>query len=170
VQRKALPFPIGRVELIIMVASLMALNALAIDMMLPALELMSDDFALPAVNDRQWVITSYIYGMAIGSILYGTLADRYGRKPVLLVTTAIYIIFGICCAFAWDYDMLLIARFIQKLGQSRKPAPALFQLIPPILAKKNLNRFLLAAFTDRGFQLVHFGRNRNRVQFQTVAR
>ncbi len=117
-ENKALPFPIGRVELIVMVASLMALNALAIDMMLPALELMSDDFALPAVNDRQWVITSYIYGMAIGSILYGTLADRYGRKPVLLVTTAIYIIFGICCAFAWDYDMLLIARFIQGLAAS----------------------------------------------------
>lgn len=117
-ENKALPFPIGRVELIIMVASLMALNALAIDMMLPALGLMSDDFALPAVNDRQWVITSYIYGMAMGSILYGTLADRYGRKPVLLVTTAIYIIFGILCAFAWDYDLLLIARFIQGLAAS----------------------------------------------------
>ncbi|MEJ6595302.1 multidrug effflux MFS transporter [Parasphingorhabdus sp.] len=117
-ENKVLPFPIGRVELIIMVASLMALNALAIDMMLPALGLMSDDFALPAVNDRQWVITSYIYGMAMGSILYGTLADRYGRKPVLLVTTAIYIIFGILCAFAWDYDLLLIARFIQGLAAS----------------------------------------------------
>jgi len=116
VENKALPFPIGRVELIIMVASLMALNALAIDMMLPALGLMSDDFALPAVNDRQWVITSYIYGMAMGSILYGTLADRYGRKPILLVTTAIYIIFGILCAFAWDYELLLIARFIQGLA------------------------------------------------------
>lgn len=115
-ENKALPFPIGRVELIIMVASLMALNALAIDMMLPALGLMSDDFALPAVNDRQWVITSYIYGMAMGSILYGTLADRYGRKPILLVTTAIYIIFGILCAFAWDYELLLIARFIQGLA------------------------------------------------------
>lgn len=115
---KALPFSIGRVELIILMASLMALNALAIDMMLPALGLMSDDFALPAVNDRQWVITSYIYGMAMGSILYGTLADRYGRKPVLLVTTAIYVIFGILCAFAWDYDLLLIARFIQGLAAS----------------------------------------------------
>lgn len=117
-ENKALPFPIGGVELIIMAASLMALNALAIDMMLPALGLMSDDFALPAVNDRQWVITSYLYGMAIGSILYGTLADRYGRKPLLLVTTAIYIVFGILCAFAWDYDMLLIARFIQGLAAS----------------------------------------------------
>ena len=115
-QNKALPFPIGRVELIILMASLMALNALAIDMMLPALGLMSDDFALPAVNDRQWVISSYIYGMAIGSILYGSLADRYGRKPVLLVTTAIYIVFGILCAFAWDYELLLIARFVQGLA------------------------------------------------------
>ena len=117
-QHKALPFPIGRIELIILMASLMSLNALAIDVMLPALGLISDDFALPDVNDRQWIITSYIFGMAIGSIIYGSLADRYGRKPILLVTIAIYIIFAILCAFAWDYDMLLIARFIQGLAAS----------------------------------------------------
>ncbi len=117
-ENKALPFPIGRVELIILMASLMALNALAIDVMLPALGLISDDFALPNVNDRQWIITSYIFGMALGSILYGSLADRYGRKPILLVTIAIYILFAILCAFAWDYDLLLIARFIQGLAAS----------------------------------------------------
>ncbi|MEQ8742527.1 multidrug effflux MFS transporter [Parasphingorhabdus sp.] len=117
-QSKALPFPIGRTELVVMMASLMSLNALAIDIMLPALGLISDDFALQAVNDRQWTITSYIYGMAIGSILYGSLADRYGRRPVLLVTIAIYTGFGILCALAWDYELLLIARFIQGLAAS----------------------------------------------------
>lgn len=96
----------------------MSLNALAIDIMLPALGLISDDFALTDPNGRQWVVTSYILGMATGSILYGSLADRYGRKPVLLVTTAIYIIFGLLCALAWDYDLLLIARFIQGLAAS----------------------------------------------------
>tara|TARA_R110000824_G_scaffold338547_2_gene525092 strand:- start:3010 stop:4212 length:1203 start_codon:yes stop_codon:yes gene_type:complete len=99
-----------------MMASLMSLNALAIDIMLPALGLISDDFALPNVNDRQWTITSYIYGVAIGSILYGSLADRYGRRPVLLVTISIYTGFGILCALAWDYDLLLIGRFIQGLA------------------------------------------------------
>ena len=101
-----------------MMASLMSLNALAIDIMLPALGLISDAFALEAVNDRQWTITSYIYGMAIGSILYGSLADRFGRRPVLLVTIGIYTAFGILCALAWDYELLLIARFIQGLAAS----------------------------------------------------
>lgn len=118
VNNKSLTFPIGRIELIIMMASLMSLNALAIDIMLPALGLISDDFGLAGENDRQWIITSYIYGMAIGSILYGSLADRYGRKPVLLVTTAIYIGFGILCAFSEDYNLLLAARFIQGLAAS----------------------------------------------------
>ncbi|NCN84155.1 MAG: multidrug effflux MFS transporter [Sphingomonadales bacterium] len=113
---KALPFPIGRTELVIMMASLMSLNALAIDIMLPALGLISDDFGLTAVNDRQWTITSYIYGMAIGSILYGSLADRYGRRPVLLVTIGIYTGFGILCALAWTYELLLVGRFIQGLA------------------------------------------------------
>ncbi len=117
-QNKALPFSIGRIELVVMMASLMSLNALAIDIMLPALGLISDDFALQAVNDRQWTITSYIYGMAIGSILYGSLADRFGRRPVLLVTIGIYTGFGILCALAWDYELLLIARFIQGLAAS----------------------------------------------------
>ena len=117
-QSKALPFSIGRIELVVMMASLMSLNALAIDIMLPALGLISDDFALQAVNDRQWTITSYIYGMAIGSILYGSLADRFGRRPVLLVTIGIYTGFGILCALAWDYELLLIARFIQGLAAS----------------------------------------------------
>jgi len=116
VKSKALPFPIGRTELVIMMASLMSLNALAIDIMLPALGLISDDFGLTAVNDRQWTITSYIYGMAIGSILYGSLADRYGRRPVLLVTIGIYTGFGILCALAWTYELLLVGRFIQGLA------------------------------------------------------
>ena len=113
-----LPFPIGPKELIIMMASLMALNALAIDVMLPALGLISDDLRLTDPNDRQWIVTSYIYGMAFGSIIYGSLADRYGRKPILAVTISIYTIVGIICAFTDDYDLLLIARFIQGLAAS----------------------------------------------------
>ncbi|QJB69395.1 multidrug effflux MFS transporter [Parasphingorhabdus halotolerans] len=113
-----LPFPIGPKELIIMMASLMALNALAIDVMLPALGLISEDLRLTDPNDRQWIVTSYIYGMAFGSIIYGSLADRYGRKPILAVTISIYTIVGIICAFTDDYDLLLIARFIQGLAAS----------------------------------------------------
>ncbi|GAA0463440.1 multidrug effflux MFS transporter [Parasphingorhabdus litoris] len=116
--KKALPFPIGRIELIIMMASLMSLNALAIDIMLPALGLISDDFGLTGDNDRQWIVTSYIYGMAIGSILYGSLADRYGRKPIVLVTTGVYILFGLLCAVSNNYDLMLLARFIQGLAAS----------------------------------------------------
>lgn len=99
-----------------MMAGLMSLNALAVDIMLPALGLISDDFGLKGENDRQWIITSYIYGMAIGSIIYGSLADRYGRKPVLLTTITIYIGFGIFCAFSESYNLLLLARFIQGLA------------------------------------------------------
>jgi DHA1 family bicyclomycin/chloramphenicol resistance-like MFS transporter len=113
VQKSSLPFPIGRTELIIMMASMMALNALAIDIMLPALGLISDDLGLNNTNDRQWIVSAYIYGMAAGSIIYGSLADRFGRKPILLVTMILYICFAFFCAFTNDFNLLLTARFLQ---------------------------------------------------------
>ena len=99
-------------------ASLMSLNALAIDIMLPALGLISDDFALSDPNDRQWIVTSYILGMSLGSIMYGSLADRFGRKPVLVVTITIYALIGIYCSVADDYNWLVAARFAQGLSSS----------------------------------------------------
>ena len=108
-----MPFPLGRAELVVLMAMLMSLNALAIDIMLPALGLMSNAYALVGENDRQWVVTAYIYGMALGSIVYGSLADRYGRKPVLIGTMALYVLFGLLCAVSERYDLLLAARFAQ---------------------------------------------------------
>ena len=94
----------------------MSLNALAIDIMLPALGFIAEDLGIANENDRQWIITSYIFGMGIGSIIYGSLSDRYGRKPVLGVTMIIYVIFGLLCSISETYEFLLIARFIQGLA------------------------------------------------------
>lgn len=98
------------------IATLMALNALAIDAMLPALPQIGADLSVLTDNDRQWVVTSYVLGFGLSQIVYGPLADRFGRKPILLIGLGIYTLFGLLAALAPTFDSLLWARALQGVG------------------------------------------------------
>jgi DHA1 family bicyclomycin/chloramphenicol resistance-like MFS transporter len=106
-------FPLGPRELVAMMAALMALNALAIDAILPAFPALGDAFGIADPNRRQYVVSSYLMGMGLGSLFYGPIGDRFGRKPVLMFSTILYVIFGALCAFAPDFETFLALRFAQ---------------------------------------------------------
>lgn len=106
----------ARLQLIAIIASMMALTALSIDIMLPALPVMSDAFALANPNSRQLVITVYLIGFAIGQIIHGPLSDSLGRKPVLMVGLAIYAVASIGTFLAKDYQLFLLSRALQGIG------------------------------------------------------
>lgn len=106
-------FPLGTRELVAMMASMMALNALAIDAILPAFPALGEAFGIADPNRRQYVISSYLMGMGIGSLFYGPIGDRVGRKPVLILSTVLYVIFGLACAMAQDFETFLVLRFAQ---------------------------------------------------------
>jgi len=106
----------GFKQFVALIASIMAVNALAIDAMLPALGFISDDLGITTENDRQWVITAYLLGFGVAQIVYGTLADRFGRKLVLQLGTAAYVIFSLMAAAATSFEMLLVARVLQGVG------------------------------------------------------
>ena len=111
------PHPgIGFKAFVVMIASMMALNALAIDAMLPALPSIGAALGVAEGNAHQWVVTAYLLGFGAAQIVYGPLADRYGRRPVLLAGLAIYTLFGLLAALAPSFDMLLLARVLQGLG------------------------------------------------------
>ncbi|MFC4480333.1 MFS transporter, partial [Flavobacterium chungangensis] len=74
---------VGFREFVVLSACLMAMNALSTDPMLPALPDIGRDLAIEAANDRQLIISTYFLGLGIGSLLFGVLSDRFGRKPVL---------------------------------------------------------------------------------------
>jgi len=97
------------------VAALMATNALGVDAMLPALGRIGDSLGLGG-NERQWVVSSYLIGFGAAHILYGTLADRYGRKPVIYVALGIYIVASLGAACAKNFEALLIARVVEGIG------------------------------------------------------
>ena len=69
----------GKIEFIALMALLMALNALAIDSMLPALPAIGESLGVTVANDRQHVISVDLLGIGCGSLLYGPLSDRFGR-------------------------------------------------------------------------------------------
>ncbi len=106
--RKAL----GERELMWMMAMLMALNAFGIDAILPALDSLAADLAVPG-NDRQFVIGVFLLTGGIGSLVPGALADRFGRRPILLGSVAIYIVLSLLCALAPSYDALIAVRAVQ---------------------------------------------------------
>ncbi|MDP3407381.1 multidrug effflux MFS transporter [Bosea sp. (in: a-proteobacteria)] len=99
-----------------LMAALMAANALAIDSMLPALPQMAEALGLVEANERQWIITSYLLGFGGAQIVYGTLSDRYGRRPVLLFGLTVYVAASVAAAFAGSFEAMMAARVLQGVG------------------------------------------------------
>jgi len=107
---------LSRPEFIALMAALMALNALAIDVMLPALPYMGEALGVVSENERQYVVSAYMLGMGIAVLAFGPLADRYGRRAPLLVGIGIYIVAAIAAVWAPTFGILLALRFVQGMG------------------------------------------------------
>lgn len=101
--------PIHFVEFVAMIAALMALGALGIDTMLPALKEIGHDLNA-APRDLPLVIVMYSGGFGAAQLIYGPLADRFGRRPVLVGSVLLYIAMNFACASARSMDWLLVAR------------------------------------------------------------
>jgi len=104
--------PLGETELIWMMAMLMALQAFGIDAILPALDEMAAALSVEG-NDRQFVIGVYLLTAGIGALVPGALADRYGRRPILLGSIAVYIVLSLASALVSTYDQLIAVRAAQ---------------------------------------------------------
>ncbi|WP_018427473.1 multidrug effflux MFS transporter [Hoeflea sp. 108] len=109
-------FPLPRWEFIAICAALMAVNALAIDIMLPALQQIGASLGVESENHRQFVITAYVAGMGLALLFYGPASDRFGRRGPLLFGLSIYILAAFAAAFAPSFEILLVLRFIQGIG------------------------------------------------------
>lgn len=106
----------ARTEFIALIAALMALNALAIDIMLPALPNMGEALGVDKENDRQLVLSMYMLGFGVTQLLFGPLSDRYGRRAPLFVGLFFYVIAAFAAIFAPSFGVLLFLRFVQGAG------------------------------------------------------
>lgn len=101
--------PIHFVEFVALIAALMALGALGIDTMLPALPSIGGDLHV-AANDLPLVIVMFSGGFGAAQLVHGPLADRYGRRPVLIGSMVLYVVMNLVCGVARSFDLLLISR------------------------------------------------------------
>lgn len=123
------PRSIGEREFVFILALMQALQALAIDAMLPALGAIAHDLGAADPNRRQLVVGVFLVGIGIGSLVPGALSDRFGRRPVLFASLVFYILPMLACALVRDFDTLIALRLVQAIGCSG------LAVIPPAIIR-----------------------------------
>src|SRR3989338_286649 len=108
--------PLSQGEVIALIAALFATIAISIDAMLPAMPEIAATLSPDAPNRAQLVVTSFVFGMGLGTLIAGPLSDAFGRKIIILLGSALYVVAAIACYFAKTLDFLLIARVVQGFG------------------------------------------------------
>lgn len=101
--------------LILILGSLSALGPLAIDMYLPSFKAIASDFNT-SLSRVEWTLATYFIGLSVGQLVYGPIADRFGRKRPLYTGLVIFALTSAACTFAVDVESLAALRFFQALG------------------------------------------------------
>ncbi len=128
-------------EFIALIAVLFATIAISIDAMLPALPQIAASLSPDAPNRAQLVITSFVFGMGVGTLFAGPLSDAYGRKPVIVGGAVLYAIGAMACWFANSLEVLLIARVVQGLG-SAGPRAVSIAMVRDLFAGREMARIM----------------------------
>ena len=100
---------------ILILGALSAFGPLAIDFYLPGFPAMAQAFATDEKH-IQLTLAVYFLGLSIGQLVYGPIADRFGRRVPLLVGVVLFTAASLACAFAPTLEWLIGARFVQALG------------------------------------------------------
>jgi DHA1 family bicyclomycin/chloramphenicol resistance-like MFS transporter len=100
---------------LVLLVAVTAIGTMALHMFVPALPGAGADLRTDP-GTIQFAITLYIIGLALGQLVYGPLSDRFGRRPVVIVALAVYLLATVAAALAIDVGMLLAARVVQAIG------------------------------------------------------
>ena len=109
------------------------LDPLSIDIALPAAQEMASDLGTD-LSSIQLSLSLFVFGMAAGQLVYGTMSDRFGRRPVLLFALVLYVGASAALVISPGIEMLVIARLVQGL------AAAATQVISRAIVRDRLDR------------------------------
>jgi DHA1 family bicyclomycin/chloramphenicol resistance-like MFS transporter len=109
------PAPATSRLLIIVLAAITALGPMAMQIFLPALPAIQDAFTVSA-GRAQLVLSASLAAIAFSTLFYGPASDRFGRRPVMVVGLAIFLVGSIICAVAPSISLLIFGRVVQAVG------------------------------------------------------
>ena len=98
-----------------MLALVSALGPIAMQILLPAIPIIKDSFAV-STGVAQLTLSLSMAAIAVATLVYGPLSDRYGRKPVLMCGITLTIIGSIACVMAPSIALLIAGRILQAAG------------------------------------------------------
>lgn len=97
-------------------ATMVSITALSLDAVLPILSVAGHDLAVNDDNQTQYIVSSLLIGLTLGQLLYGPMADSYGRKPSVYLGLLIFIGGCVLSLSANSFSVMLIGRFLQGFG------------------------------------------------------
>jgi len=109
---------LSQFEFIALMASLMSVVALAIDALLPALDLIGISIGTVNTLDNQLLITMIFLGLGLGPLFFGPISDSLGRKPIVYMGFGIFIIASFICVYSESLEMMVAGRILQGIGLS----------------------------------------------------
>ncbi|MFT4943446.1 MAG: DHA1 family bicyclomycin/chloramphenicol resistance-like MFS transporter [Flavobacteriales bacterium] len=108
----------SQIEFIALMAALMSVTALAIDALLPALDVIGIDLGIVLQADNQLLITMIFLGLGLGPLLFGPLSDAIGRKPSVYMGFTVFLMASMLCVKATSLEMMILGRILQGIGLS----------------------------------------------------
>ncbi len=108
----------SQLEFVALMASLMSVVALAIDAILPALDIIGISIGTTEIVDNQLLITMIFLGLGFGPLFFGPLSDSLGRKPVVFMGFALFILASFICVNSTSLEMMVAGRILQGIGLS----------------------------------------------------
>ncbi len=134
-----------RIELLVLLGLLQATAPVSIDLYLPAMPEMERVFGVSAAAIQVTMVT-YLAGFALGQLLYGPVTDRFGRKPPLYFSLALFAISSAACAIAPSVGRIAFLRLFQAIGACGGSVVAraiVRDLFPPLELRRVFSMLIL---------------------------
>jgi DHA1 family bicyclomycin/chloramphenicol resistance-like MFS transporter len=101
--------------IVILLTMLVALGPTSTDLYLPSLPSLGVSFGA-SVSETQLTLSAFMVGLSIGTLFYGPVSDRFGRKPPMVIGLLIFTLACVACAVADTIEHLIALRFVSAIG------------------------------------------------------